>query len=481
MEELPTFTKIDRKSSRYREVDQRVKDYREVALLREDEVTEEQASRCVRCGVPFCHWKCPLGNYMPDINQHLRRGEWEKAFLTLQETHNFPEFTGRLCPALCESACVLGIYYDPITVRENELAIVEHAFESGFVKPHPPVRRTGKSVAVVGSGPSGLACADQLNKAGHRVVVFERDSRPGGILRYGIPDFKLEKQVIDRRLEILKAEGIEFRTGVNIGSDYSAKHLAEDFNAVCLAGGFRTPRDLAVEGRNLKGIHFAMEYLGQSNRRIAGEWIAPDDVIDARGKRVVVIGGGDTGADCVGTAHRQGAKRVVQLELLPCPPKTRAPNDHWPEYPNILKTSSSHQEGGERHWSVQTKRFLGNEGKVAKLSCVKVEWLQPDAKGRPVMREIPGSDFEVNTDLLLLAMGFVSGEPNGLLKELGLSLNPQGRVATNERYQTSLENVFAAGDLHRGQSLIVWAISEGRRAAHFMDKYLMGQSELPLI
>ena len=481
MEELPTFTRVNRQSSGYRTISERVKDYHEVAVLREDEITEEQASRCVRCGVPFCHWKCPLGNYMPDINYHLRQGDWEKAFLTLQTTHNFPEFTGRLCPALCESACVLGIYYDPITVRENELAIVEHAFEVGFVKPHPPVKRTGKSVAVIGSGPSGLACADQLNKAGHCVVVFERDPHPGGILRYGIPDFKLEKRVIDRRLDILRKEGIEFRTHTNVGVDYPAAHLTKEFDAVCLTAGFRAPRDLPIEGRDLKGIHFAMEYLVQSNRRVAGEQIPPDDLIEARGKRIVVIGGGDTGADCVGTAHRQGAERVVQIELLPRPPKTRGPNDHWPDYPNILKTSTSHEEGGERHWSVQTKRFLGKEGRVTGLSCVRLEWTQTHPKSRPAILEISGSEFELQADIVLLAMGFVSGEPNGLLKELGLVLDPQGRVATDQRYQTSREGIFAAGDLHRGQSLVVWAISEGRRCAHYMDQYLMGQSDLPLI
>jgi glutamate synthase (NADPH/NADH) small chain len=481
MEEMPTFMKVQRQSSGYRVVSERIKDYSEVAVLRETAVSEEQASRCARCGVPFCHWRCPLGNYMPDLNSYLTRGQWEDAFLTLQSTHNFPEFTGRLCPALCESACVLGIYYDPITVRENELAIVEHAFEAGFVKPRPPVKRTGQSVAVVGSGPSGLACADQLNKAGHRAVVFERDSRPGGILRYGIPDFKLEKRVIDRRLKILKAEGIEFLTDVNVGVSYPAARLLKEFDAVCLTTGFRVPRDLAIEGRSLEGIHFAMEYLGQSNRRVAGEQIPLDDLIDARGKRVVVIGGGDTGADCVGTAHRQGAASVVQIELLPQPPKSRGPNDHWPEYPNLLKTSTSHEEGGQRQWAIQTKLFIGKDERLTGLSCVRLEWSQSDPKSRPVMREIPESGFELKSDLVLLALGFVAGEPNGLLKELGLTLDAQGRVATDHRYQTAREGIFAAGDLRRGQSLIVWAISEGRRAAHYMDKYLMGQSELPLI
>jgi len=474
------FLKIKRRPSTYRPVKERIKDYREVGVPRSDEETVEQASRCMSCGLPFCHWICPAGNYVPEWNDFLARGKWKEAYESLQTTNNFPEWTGRLCPASCEYACVLAIDEDATTIRDNELSIIEHAFKAGFVEPHPPAKRTGKSVAVIGSGPSGLACADQLNKAGHRVVVFERDDRIGGILRYGIPDFKLEKWVIDRRLEMLQAEGIEFKTGVYVGVDYPASRLLQEFDAICLAGGSRVPRDLKVEGRELQGIHFAMAYLVQSNRRVAGEKIPPGKGIDAKGKKVVVIGGGDTGADCVGTAHRQGASRVVQIELLPKPPESRKPEDLWPNYPLILRNSSSHEEGGERRWSVLTKKFSGENGFVKKLSCVAVNVTTSEKTGFQI-QEIPGTGFELEADLVLLAMGFVSAEPHGLLKELGTELDGRGNVKTGQDQMTSAKGIFSAGDMRRGQSLVIWAISEGRKAAHHIDRYLMGDSKLPLM
>ncbi|MFH0772684.1 MAG: glutamate synthase subunit beta [Candidatus Omnitrophota bacterium] len=473
------FLKIKREIAPYRAVCERVKDYKEVSLLRSLEKSGEQGARCMDCGVPFCHWACPIGNYIPEWNDRLFRGQLKKALEALHTTNNFPEITGRLCPALCEFSCVLGINDDPVTTRENELAIIEHSFKKGFVKPNPPKKRTGKNIAVIGSGPAGLACADQLNKAGHQVVVFERDDKIGGILRYGIPDFKLEKKIIDRRLDILREEGIKFRTSVNVGADYKISKLKKEFDAICLTGGCRAPRDLKIEGRDLKGIHLAMDYLIQSNRRVSGEKIPSDNLIDAKGKRVIVIGGGDTGADCVGTAHRQGASCVVQIELLPQPPECRTCDFPWPRYPMILKTSSSHQEGGERLWAVLTKKFIGDNGRVKKLSCVKVEFPGKDDKGCLIMEEIPNSAFEIDADMVILALGFTHPEKAGLIEALRVELDPRGNIKTDTNYLTSVKGVFAAGDIRRGQSLIVWAISEGRRAAHSVDKYLMGKTRLP--
>ncbi len=482
MGESIAFLTIPQGKPHYRPVDERIKDYHEVALLRETAESQAQASRCLSCFLPFCHWACPIGNNIPDWNQAIARGDWAEAYRLLQATNNIPEVTGRICPASCEPACVLGIKEEGVTIRENELAIIEHAFQAGWVVPHPPTVRTGQSVAVVGSGPAGLCCADQLNKAGHRVVVFERDQQLGGMLRYGIPDFKMEKQVLDRCIAVWRAEGIEFTTGASVGTDISMRRLQEQFSAVCLTGGSRLPRDLQIEGRTLGGIHFAMAYLTQSNQRVAGQRIPASALIDAKGKRVVVIGGGDTGADCVGTAHRQGASQVVQIELLPQPPERRGARDLWPDYPAILRTSSSHEEGAIREWAVQTQRFLGVQGMVRTLSCVRVEWTQPDPQSRPIMREIPESTFDIDADLVLLAMGFLSPEPQGPITELGLRLDARGNIATDEQYQTSTPGVFAAGDMRRGQSLVVWAISEGRRAAHFIDAHLIGHpSQLPLI
>jgi glutamate synthase (NADPH/NADH) small chain len=375
---------------------------------------------------------------------------------------------------------VLSISWDPVTVRENELAVIEHAFTHGLVRPRPPKRRTGKSVAIVGSGPAGLSCADQLNQAGHRVTLFERDQKIGGLLRYGIPDFKLDKAILDRRLAIWQAEGITFRTGVEVGTAYPVSRLQRSFDAICLSGGSRLPRDLHIPGRELAGVHFALEYLVQANRRVGGERVSSDGPIDAIGKRVVVLGGGDTGADCVGTANRQGAKRVVQLELLPRPPEQRGPRDFWPDYPKILRTSSSHQEGVKRDWSVSTKAFLGESGAVTKLSCVRVEWSEPGPDDRPAMREVPGSAFELEADLVLLALGFVSPVPQRWWPALGVTVDARGNVQTDAQHRTTVPGVFAAGDMRRGQSLVVHAIRDGRNAAHAIDCYLMGRSALPL-
>ena len=473
------FLKVHRSRSEYRPVCERVKDYREILIVPKDQTSKEQGSRCMDCGTPFCHWGCPVGNYIPEWNDLLFHGQWEKAMELLHATNNLPEITGRICPAICEYACVLGINDDPVTIRENELAIIEHAFKSGLIKPRPPKKRTGKNVAIIGSGPAGLACADQLNKAGHAVTVFEKDDKVGGILRYGIPDFKLGKRVIDRRIKLLQEEGIKFITGIEVGTIYKVSKLKKEFDAICLTGGSRVPRDLKIEGRELAGIYFAMDYLTQSNRTAAGEKIPQDKLIDAKGKRVVVIGGGDTGADCVGTANRQGAKCVVQIEVLSRPPECRTDAFPWPKYPLILKTSTSHEEGGERHWSILTKKFVGEKDHVKKISCIKVEFAGKDEKGCPVMEESAGSEFDVEADLVILAVGFLHPEHNGLIEELGVGLDNRGNVKTDPSYMTSVKKVFSAGDMHRGQSLVVWAISEGRQAAHHIDKYLMHRSSLP--
>jgi glutamate synthase (NADPH/NADH) small chain len=475
------FLKVKRETAKYRPVCERVKDYCEVCVLPDEIHSKKQASRCMDCGTPFCHWACPVGNYIPEWNDAVFNGHWEKAIELLQSTNNFPEITGRLCPALCESSCVLGLNDDPITVRENELSIIEHAFKNGFIKPILPKKRVGKKIAIVGSGPAGLACADQLNKAGYNVTVFEKDKKIGGILRYGIPDFKLEKSVLDRRIDILKKEGIKFISKVNVGVDYKVEDLKSKFNAVCLTGGAREPRDIKIEGRNLKGIYFAMDYLMQSNKRVSEEKISAKDIIDAKGKKVVVIGGGDTGADCVGTANRQGASCVVQIEVMPQPPECRTDDYPWPKYPMLLKTSTSHQEGSQRKWAVLTKKFIGENGALKQLLCVNVEFAEKDSRGCPLMREIPDSEFTIDADMAVLAVGFVHPEHNGLLKDLGVELDARGNVKTDNNYMTSIKGIFSAGDMHRGQSLIVWAISEGRQAAYAIDKYLMGKSSLPCV
>lgn len=474
MGDIRGFLKHKREHAEYREACERVGDYRDVATQRAEKVSVDQASRCMDCGTPFCHWGCPVGNYIPEWNDLVYNLGWEKALGLLLATNNLPEITGRLCPAPCEYACVLGINDEPVTIRENELAIIEHAFRNGFMKPNPPYKRTGKKVAVVGSGPAGLSAADQLNKAGHSVTVFERDQKAGGILRYGIPDFKLEKCFIDRRIELWSREGIEFRTGASP----SAGEL-EAFDAVCLACGSRVPRDMKIEGRELKGIYFAMDYLMQSNRKVSGEKFEGES-IDAKGKDVVVIGGGDTGSDCVGTANRQGAKSVTQIEILAKPPECRPAGQQWPRYPALLKTTSSHEEGCERNWSVLTKKFAGENGQVKKLLAVKADFVK-DGKGGFAPKEVPGSEFELKADMVVLAMGFLHPEKQGLVEELGLELDARGNVKTGADFMTSKQKIFSAGDMRRGQSLIVWAVSEGRRAAHNIDKFLTGKSNLPAL
>jgi glutamate synthase (NADPH/NADH) small chain len=475
------FLKLARKMSSYREVYERVRDFAEVSGARPDKQSQEQASRCMDCSTPFCHWGCPIGNYIPEWNDYMFRGNWKEAIALLEATNNLPEITGRICPGLCEYACVLGLNDDAVTIRENELAVIEYGFKNGAIKPGIIGHKTGREIAIVGSGPAGLSCAAQLNRAGHNVIVFERDKLAGGILRYGIPDFKLTKHLIDRRIDLWKEEGVEFRTGVDVGRDYPVIKLISEFDAVCLAGGSRLPRDLKIEGRELRGIYFAMDYLVQSNRRVAKEIIPEDERIDAKGKKVVVIGGGDTGADCVGTAHRQGASCVVQIEVMPRPDECRTSDYPWPKYPLLLKTSSSHEEGGERHWAVLTKKFTGEKGCVKKLSCLRIEFTQASGSACPVMKEIPGSEFEIDADLVILAVGFLHPEHSGLLADLKVELDERGNVKTGADYMTSVEKVFSAGDMRRGQSLVVWAISEGRRAAYFMDKYLMGESNLALL
>ncbi|HTZ11514.1 MAG TPA: glutamate synthase subunit beta [Candidatus Margulisiibacteriota bacterium] len=477
MGEIKGFLKVKRQGAKYRPVCERLKDYRDVSVVPQEGHTEDQTSRCMDCGTPFCHWGCPVGNYIPEWNDLVFRGHWQKALELLEATNNLPEITGRLCPAPCEYACVLGINDDPVTVRENELAIVEHGFKEGWIKPVPPLRHSGKKVAVVGSGPAGLSSAAQLNRLGHKVSVFERDNKIGGILRYGIPDFKLEKRILDRRIKIWEKEGVIFRTGITIGQDLKAAKLLADFDAVCLAAGSRVPRDLNIAGRALKGIHFAMDYLVQSNRRVCGEIIPKEELIDAKDKKVVVIGGGDTGADCVGTANRQGASCVVQIEIMPKPATCRTQEYPWPKYPLLFKTSTSHEEGAKRQWSVATKKFIGSGGILKAISCVEIEFAKDD-KGCPLMKEVRGSGFEIEADLVILALGFLHPEKEGLVEELGLELDARGNIKTGADFMTSRKGVFSAGDMRRGQSLVVWAISEGRGAALCIDRYLNEQTIL---
>jgi glutamate synthase (NADPH/NADH) small chain len=471
------FLEFERETPASRSVDERVRDYQEIYLEFAEEKLRAQGARCMNCGIPFCHQGCPLGNIIPDWNDLVYNGRWREALDRLLATNPFPEFTGRLCPAPCEGSCVLGINAKPVAIKTIELEIIEHAFREGWLKPEPPMVRTGKTVAVVGSGPSGLAAAYQLNRAGHWVTVFERADRIGGLLRYGIPEFKLEKRVLDRRLRLMAAEGIGFRTRATVGENVSVEALRKSFDVILLAGGATAPRDLSVPGRELDGIHFAMEYLPLQNRRCHGEPVPEEQFISAKGKHVVVIGGGDTGADCLGTALRQGAASVYQLELLPAPPKERMPSNPWPLWPNIFRVSSAHEEGGKRDFCVSTQRCSGANGKVERLHAIRVEFV-PDGKGGQRMQEIPGSEFEIPADLVLLAMGFLGPEKNGVVAQLGVELTPRGNVAANADKMTSVPGVFTAGDMTRGQSLIVWAIMEGRQAARGIDQYLMGSTSL---
>jgi glutamate synthase (NADPH) small chain len=470
------FIQIRRTKPHARPVQVRLRDWEEVYLPTPEKVVRDQGSRCMDCGIPFCHQGCPLGNQIPEWNDLVYRQRWQAAIDRLHSTNNFPDFTGRLCPAPCEGSCVLGINDDPVTIKNIELSIVERAFEEGWIKASPPAVRTGKRIAVVGSGPAGLAAADQLNKAGHLVTVFEKSDRIGGLLRYGIPEFKIEKRFLNRRLALLEAEGIVFRPGVNVGRDIPASALRQEFDAIVLCGGAGWPRDLPVPGRDLAGIHFAVDYLTQQNRRCEGDEIPEDQVITAAGKRVVIIGGGDTGADCLGTTHRQGALSVHQFELLPRPPDSRLPDNPWPQWPRIFRSSSAHEEGGERLFSISTERFVGDEtGRVRALETVGVE------VGRAGVTKIPGTEVVIEAELVLLAMGFVGPERDGLLADLGVRLTERGNVWRDERWMTSEEGVFAAGDMQRGQSLIVWAIADGRHAAAAVDAYLMGESSLSAI
>ena len=461
-----------------RPVAERIRDWKEVYLPFPEADLKVQAARCMDCGVPFCHQGCPLGNLIPDWNDLVYRDRWAEAIERLHATNNFPEFTGKLCPAPCEGSCVLGINDDPVTIKAVELAIIEHAFDHGWVAPQPPAARTGKRVAVVGSGPAGLAAAQQLNRAGHWVTVFERADRIGGLLRYGIPEFKMEKRFLDRRLALMEKEGIVFQPNADIGVTVPVAELRREFDALVLACGAGQPRDLPVPGRELRGIHFAMEYLTLQNRRCEGDSIPDDQFITARDKRVVIIGGGDTGADCLGTVHRQGARSVHQFELLPRPPDTRAPDNPWPQWPNIFRVSSAHEEGGERWYSVSTQRFLGDDqGRVRALEAVRVEMVREG--GRVSFRPLPGTEFTLEVDLVLLAMGFLGPERRGPIEELGLRLTERGTVWRDENWMTSVPGVFTCGDMQRGQSLIVWAIAEGRSCARGVDLYLMGRSDLP--
>lgn len=458
----------------------RIQNYNEFVGLYNNTKLNEQSARCMNCGIPFCHSGCPLGNVIPEFNDAVYNAKWEEAYDILSSTNNFPEFTGRICPAPCEAACVLGINRPPVAIEEIEKHIIEIAFAKGFVKVSPPVLRTGKKVAVVGSGPAGMAAAVQLNRAGHLVTVFERDDLPGGLLRYGIPDFKLEKSVVDRRITIMEEEGIIFRCNTEVGKDIDAKDLVKQFDAVVLSGGSTIPRDLPIPGRNLKGVHFAMEFLKQQNKNVSNIAYSEDPIL-ATAKDVVVIGGGDTGSDCVGTSNRQMANSITQFEFLLQPPEGRTDAMPWPTYPMVLKTTSSHEEGCERLWSINTKAFIGDEnGCLKALRITDVMW-ETDIHGRPVKPVIlEETEREVPAQLVLLAMGFVHPQYNGMLEQLGVALDERGNVrATEEEFSTSVEKVFSAGDMRRGQSLVVWAISEGREAARKVDEYLMGYTALP--
>jgi glutamate synthase (NADPH/NADH) small chain len=476
MGQIDGFMKFNREMPKSRDPKERLKDYKEVYTPLDKEKLKQQAARCMDCGVPFCHNGCPLGNNIPDFNDAVYQGKWEEAIQILQGTNNFPEFTGRICPAPCEASCVLSINNKAVTIEYIEKTIAETAFEKGYIKPNPPKSRTGKRVAIVGSGPAGLAAAAQLNKAGHWVTVFERSDRIGGLLRYGIPDFKLEKNVLDRRLRLMEQEGIIFRTNAHVGVNISAQHLQKEFDAVLMTGGASAPRDLPIPGRQFKGVQFAMEFLTQQNKRVAGDRIFSGDIL-ATGKNVLVIGGGDTGSDCVGTSNRQGAKSVTQIELLPQPPTARKEDNPWPNWPMILMTSSSHEEGVNRQWAILTKEFLGDGmGRLTGLKVVDIEWIV-GKDGKMGFNEIPGTERVIPCELALLAIGFTGAEKGGMVEELKIELDARGNIKS-ENYMTTQEGIFAAGDIRRGQSLVVWAISEGREAAKAVDTWLMGSSNL---
>jgi len=471
MGKVTGFMEIDRAERRYAPASDRIRHYREFLLPLSEEGTRNQAARCMNCGIPYCHSGCPVNNQIPDWNDLVYRGDWREASRNLHSTNNFPEVTGRICPAPCEASCTLNIPDTPVSIKTIECAIVDRAFEQGWIKPEPPTKKTGKRVAIVGSGPAGLACAQQLARVGHDVHVYEKNGHPGGLLRYGIPDFKLEKRHIERRVEQMKAEGVVFHCKTQVGKDVTAASLLESYDAVALAGGAELGRDLPVPGRDLSGVYFAMEFLPQQNRRVGGEPIGTNEPILAAGKHVIVIGGGDTGSDCIGTSIRQGALKVTQLEIMPIPPKVEDKMLNWPNWPVKLRTSSSHEEGAERDFAVMTKRFEGENGAVSSLECVRL-----DDKLKP----IEGTEFSLKADLVLLAMGFISPVKEGLLADLGVALDNRGNVlADTKRYASSVGKVFACGDMRRGQSLVVWAIREGRQCAAAIDEALIGETALP--
>ena len=472
------FLEFDRVLPQKEAVENRKQNYQEFVHTYSDEQLNNQAARCMNCGIPFCHSGCPLGNVIPEFNDAVYDGKWEEAYNILSSTNNFPEFTGRICPAPCESACVLGINKNPVAIEEIEKHIIEIAYKKGYVQPNKSAIKTGKKVAVVGGGPAGLAAAAQLNKAGHDVVVYERDDKVGGLLRYGIPDFKLDKSVIDRRVDVMKESGIEFRTNAEVGKNVPASEL-DQYDAVVLSGGSTIPRNLNIPGRELKGVYYAMEFLKQQNQRVGKSPIETEEIL-ATGKNVLVIGGGDTGSDCVGTSNRHGAKSVTQFELMPQPPQSRSAAMPWPTYPMLLKTTTSHEEGCQRHWSISTKEFLGDgNGNLRAALVVDLEW-ETDALGRPTkFKEVEGSQREIPCELVTLAMGFLHPQYDGLLQQLGITLDERGNVkAVEGSYLTSASKYFAAGDMRRGQSLVVWAISEGRECARKVDEFLMGSTVL---
>jgi glutamate synthase (NADPH) small chain len=476
------FLEIERKERPYEKIEARVKHWREFVQPLPAAEVSRQGARCMDCGIPFCHNGCPVNNLIPDWNELVRRDRWREALDVLHSTNNFPEFTGRICPAPCEAACTLNIDDNPVTIKSIECSIVDRGWQEGWVMPQPPARKSGKRVAVVGSGPAGMACAQQLARAGHAVTLFEKADRIGGLLRYGIPDFKMEKRQIDRRMRQMEAEGVEFRTGVEVGATLSLKSLLEGYDAVALTGGAEWPRDLEVPGRELSGIHFAMDFLTQQNKRVAGDdeaRAAPRGTITAKGKHVVVIGGGDTGSDCVGTSNRQGAASVTQLEVMPQPPDKENKALTWPDWPLKMRTSSSHEEGVDRDFAVLTRRALGEDGKVKALECVRVDWVR-GGDGRMAMQDVDGSRFELKADLVLLAMGFLGSRRPGMIEQAGVALDARGNVQANVTdYKTSVPRLFAAGDMRRGQSLVVWAIREGRQCARSIDEALMGSTTLP--
>jgi glutamate synthase (NADPH/NADH) small chain len=472
------FLEYQRRDRSYAPVDERLKHYREFVRPLAEEELRRQGGRCMDCGTPFCHSACPVNNLIPDWNDLIYREDPRTALAALHRTNNFPDVTGRICPAPCEAACTLNLIEQPVTIKTIEQSIAERGWEEGWVEPMVAENRTGKRVAVVGSGPAGMACAQQLARAGHDVAVFEKGARIGGLLRYGIPDFKLEKNVIDRRIAQMRAEGVEFHPNSHIGVNVPIDKLMKNYDAVVIAIGAEVPRDLPVPGRDLKGIHFAMDFLGQQNRRVGGEKVVGEDIL-ATGKDVLVIGGGDTGSDCIGTSNRQGAKSVTQIEILPMPPEHEEKLLTWPDWPMKLRTSSSQEEGIKRDWSVSTKAFVGKDGNVTGLKSVRVEW-RTSNEGRPVMEEQPDTTFEIKADLVLLAMGFVHPEPKGVVSDLQLAVDGRGNLkADTESYHSSNDKVFCCGDARRGQSLVVWAIREGRQCARSVDEYLMGRSDLP--